>query len=671
VKRPSWPTLTKIGRINAGHSHRSTRRLNLLSWWEGTGISGIVEFVAYADIDNNAASRLSLLCRQAVFTISDLNKDIVAFAGSNVLEVFLEMFKDVKSAKIGDEVINLEGMTAGQLKLAIAEYLIYPLIGEDAATRNLIELVGKSAEAELTIVLGSATYKATYSVEFVAGEETVLADIDNRINAAIGRLNLEGTGISGIDYADKHAVFTISDLNKDIVAFAGSNVLEVFLEMFKDVKSAKIGDEVINLEGMTAGQLKLAIAEYLIYPLIGEDAATRNLIELVGKSAEAELTIVLGSATYKANYSVEFVAGEETVLADIDNRINAAIDRLNLEGTGISGIDYADKHAVFTISDLNKDIVAFAGSNVLEVFLEMFKDVKSAKIGDEVINLEGMTAGQLKLAIAEYLIYPLIGEDAATRNLIELVGKSAEAELTIVLGSATYKATYSVEFVAGEETVLADIDARINAAIGRLNLEGTGISGIDLCRNRHAVFTISDLNKDIVAFAGSNVLEVFLEMFKDVKSAKIGDEVINLEGMTAGQLKLAIAEYLIYPLIGEDAATRNLIELVGKSAEAELTIVLGSATYKATYSVEFVAGEETVLADIDNRINAAIDRLNLRRHRHLRHRLCRQACRLYYQRPEQRHRCFCRQQRPWKCSWRCSRTSSQRRSVTRSLTWKA
>jgi uncharacterized repeat protein (TIGR02543 family) len=571
-------------RINA-----AIDRLNL----EGTGISGI----DYAD-------------KHAVFTISDLNKDIVAFAGSNVLEVFLEMFKDVKSAKIGDEVINLEGMTAGQLKLAIAEYLIYPLIGEDAATRNLIELVGKSAEAELTIVLGSATYKATYSVEFVAGEETVLADIDNRINAAIGRLNLEGTGISGIDYADKHAVFTISDLNKDIVAFAGSNVLEVFLEMFKDVKSAKIGDEVINLEGMTAGQLKLAIAEYLIYPLIGEDAATRNLIELVGKSAEAELTIVLGSATYKATYSVEFVAGEETVLADIDNRINAAIGRLNLEGTGISGIDYADKHAVFTISDLNKDIVAFAGSNVLEVFLEMFKDVKSAKIGDEVINLEGMTAGQLKLAIAEYLIYPLIGEDAATRNLIELVGKSAEAELTIVLGSATYKATYSVEFVAGEDTVLADIDARINAAIDRLNLEGTGISGIDYA-DKHAVFTISDLNKDIVAFAGSNVLEVFLEMFKDVKSAKIGDEVINLEGMTAGQLKLAIAEYLIYPLIGEDAATRNLIELVGKSAEAELTIVLGSATYKANYSVEFVAGEETVLADIDNRINAAIDRLNL------------------------------------------------------------
>jgi uncharacterized repeat protein (TIGR02543 family) len=571
-------------RINA-----AIGRLNL----EGTGISGIT----YGN-------------RHAVFTISDLNKDIVAFAGSNVLEVFLEMFKDVKSAKIGDEVINLEGMTAGQLKLAIAEYLIYPLIGEDAATRNLIELVGKSAEAELTIVLGSATYKANYSVEFVAGEETVLADIDNRINAAIDRLNLEGTGISGIDYADKHAVFTISDLNKDIVAFAGSNVLEVFLEMFKDVKSAKIGDEVINLEGMTAGQLKLAIAEYLIYPLIGEDAATRNLIELVGKSAEAELTIVLGSATYKATYSVEFVAGEETVLADIDNRINAAIDRLNLEGTGISGIDYADKHAVFTISDLNKDIVAFAGSNVLEVFLEMFKDVKTAKIGDEVINLEGMTAGQLKLAIAEYLIYPLIGEDAATRNLIELVGKSAEAELTIVLGSATYKATYSVEFVAGEETVLADIDNRINAAIGRLNLEGTGISGITY-GNRHAVFTISDLNKDIVAFAGSNVLEVFLEMFKDVKSAKIGDEVINLEGMTAGQLKLAIAEYLIYPLIGEDAATRNLIELVGKSAEAELTIVLGSATYKATYSVEFVAGEETVLADIDNRINAAIDRLNL------------------------------------------------------------
>ncbi|WP_303857844.1 cell wall-binding repeat-containing protein, partial [Aminicella lysinilytica] len=58
--------------------------------------------------------------------------------------------------------------------------------------------------------------------------ELVLADVDNRIQTTIGQLNLEGTGISGITYADKHAIFTISDLNIDIIKFADSGVLDLF-----------------------------------------------------------------------------------------------------------------------------------------------------------------------------------------------------------------------------------------------------------------------------------------------------------------------------------------------------------------------------------------------------------------------------------------------------------
>ncbi|WP_303857843.1 InlB B-repeat-containing protein [Aminicella lysinilytica] len=275
--------------------------------------------------------------------------------------------------------------------------------------------------------------------------------MDARIDQAIDSLVLAGTGISGITYADKHAVFTISDLNIDIINFADSGVLDLFLEMFKDVKTAEIDGQVINLEGMSKAELKTAVGQYLIYPLI-EGGDTRNLIELVGKNASADLTIQLGSASYKATYSVEFAASEETVLADVDARIDQAIDSLVLAGTGISGITYADKHAVFTISDLNIDIINFADSGVLDLFLTMFKDVKTAEIDGQVIKLEGMSKAELKTAVGKYLIYPLI-EGGDTRNLIELVGKNASADLTIQLGSASYKATYSVEFVPKEYTV--------------------------------------------------------------------------------------------------------------------------------------------------------------------------------------------------------------------------
>jgi predicted ester cyclase len=578
----------------------------------------ILEAIDMLDFEGTGIGNITYADKHAVFTIGDLNTDIVELANSGVIEIFQEMFKDVSQAviKIDGEVVgtieNPAGMTEGQLKLAIAENLIYPLI-EGADTRNLIELVGKSASAEITIKLGEVEYTATYSVEFVAGDDTVFDDIDARIEESIEQLNLEGTGISNIDYANRHATFTIDGLNTDIVEFANSGVIEIFQEMFKDVSQAviKIDGEVVgtieNPAGMTEGQLKLAIAENLIYPLI-EGADTRNLIELVGKSASAEITIKLGEVEYTATYSVEFVAGDDTVFDDIDARILEAIDKLDFEGTGIGNITYADKHAVFTIGDLNTDIVEFADSGVIEIFQEMFTDVSKAVISIEgkeprtIENPAGMTEGELKLAIAENLIYPLI-EGADTRNLIELVGKSASAEITIKLGEVEYTATYSVEFVAGDDTVFDDIDARILEAIDKLDFEGTGIGNITYA-DKHAVFTIGDLNTDIVEFADSGVIEIFQEMFTDVSKAVISIEgkeprtIENPAGMTEGELKLAIAENLIYPLI-EGADTRNLIELVGKSASAEITIKLGEVEYTATYSVEFDGDQAMADAVID------------------------------------------------------------------------
>ena len=137
---------------------------------------------------------------------------------------------------------------------------------------------------------------------------------------------------------------------------------------------------------------------------------------------------------------------EEAVFADIDAKIHKAIDRVELEGTGIGSITYANRHTVFTIAEPDTSILKLAETRILNLFLEMFKGVKSAKIvGGGPIFLEGMDEFQLKLNIAKNLIYPLI-EGSSSLTLADLLGKSAAIEVTIMSNNKDYIGIYHLDF---------------------------------------------------------------------------------------------------------------------------------------------------------------------------------------------------------------------------------
>ncbi|MGI6363787.1 MAG: InlB B-repeat-containing protein [Bacillota bacterium] len=61
----------------------------------------------------------------------------------------------------------------------------------------------------------------TITANFVKTEEAVLADVDTRINNAVGTLDLTNTGITSVTYDNRTATFLINDPNTPITAFAG------------------------------------------------------------------------------------------------------------------------------------------------------------------------------------------------------------------------------------------------------------------------------------------------------------------------------------------------------------------------------------------------------------------------------------------------------------------
>ncbi|MGI6363782.1 MAG: cell wall-binding repeat-containing protein [Bacillota bacterium] len=371
--------------------------------------------------------------------------------------------------------------------------------------------------------------------------EQVLVDIDNRINAVIPQLNLEGTGIAGITYADKHAVFTIDDLNIDIINFADSGVLDLFLEMFKDVKTAEINGQVINLEGMSKAELKTAVGQYLIYPLI-EGGETRNLIELVGKSASADVTIQLGSASYKASYSVDFVAAtfNLTTAAENGNAEGAGVYAVGSEvtitataATDYAFFNWADEAGnevstanpyIFTM--VNRDLTLTA--NFVKTEAAVLADVDS-RIVDAIANLNLAGTGIIEVAYENRLATFLIDD--------------AQESISAFAGSGVF------ELYLDKFTDVINADIYIGAEqVGAIDHPGS---------------------------------------------------------MTVEGLRSAVLDNLIIPLVGEDAAM-ILKDLAGKSASAEITFSAGFVQYTAVYTIRFQLTDKALADEVTALINALL-----------------------------------------------------------------
>ncbi|MGI6708021.1 MAG: InlB B-repeat-containing protein [Dethiobacteria bacterium] len=227
----------------------------------------------------------------------------------------------------------------------------------------------------------------------------------------------------------------------------------------------------INLES------EVAFVERLIssLPAVGNlTLDNREAVEVAeaayDKLSEDRKAQVSQALKDKLNDAVEKIT--ELVLADVDDRLLRAIDDLDYDaggGTGIEIVNYEERTATFLIKDPTKQVYLFAFSGVIPLFEAMFEDVKFYRLNDG--SLKEVSGDTLQIAID--IVCELLGLDPnnlgelMSKTLADLVGRSINIELTIQPGSRQYVETYQVKFelVKYDLTYTAGANGSISGAV--------------------------------------------------------------------------------------------------------------------------------------------------------------------------------------------------------------
>lgn len=150
---------------------------------------------------------------------------------------------------------------------------------------------------------------------------------------------------------------------------------------------------------------------------------------------------------------------EERVLAELEGRILAALEVLELEETGVSGVDYAGGSVLVSIDEPGSAVADFIAS-LVGAFRGSFADITGAEFyvsGKKVGMIENPAAmGEAALidALWQELIRPLAGEKAWEEvTLGDLSGKGAAVELTVTVGAVEYSASYELHFAVIDYSV--------------------------------------------------------------------------------------------------------------------------------------------------------------------------------------------------------------------------
>ena len=200
---------------------------------------------------------------------------------------------------------------------------------------------------------GEVIAKGVRVIRVYPSPETVLAKLEARILTALGTLEPEGSGVSGVDYAAGEASVNIDEPGRLVHGFVQS-LVTAFKVPLNDVSVAAFyagGEKIGTIEdpaAMSDAGLIAAIGRELIEPLIGGEQSWSEaaLGGLEGKSADVELTVALGAARYRAVYGVNFAINRYSVNVDSQNgtvvgtgsyAVGAEVD---LEATAGAGYEF-------------------------------------------------------------------------------------------------------------------------------------------------------------------------------------------------------------------------------------------------------------------------------------------------------------------------------------------
>lgn len=273
-----------------------------------------------------------------------------------------------------------------------------------------------------------------------------------------------------------------------------------------------------------------------------------------------------GEAIAEGIREIKVYPPRETVLAELEACILEALDVLELEETGVSDIEYAEREALVHIDEPGRAVAEFMQS-LAGAFRGPCDGVTGAAIyvnGGEagaIENPAAMSDAELIEAIGRELIGSLTGGGQGWGEVVlgDLEGKSADVELTVARGEAQYSAIYEVNFAinqysvsvtaengavegAGSYAVGAEVGLAATANVEYEFYSWSGVEGEEVSRSKPYTFAMP--NRDVELYANIFRAEAIIEQDRTLAEGYMRVEVaaddvtLDLGGNTVVHLSI-------------------------------------------------------------------------------------------------------------------------------------
>ena len=278
------------------------------------------------------------------------------------------------------------------------------------------------------------------------------------------------------------------------------------------------------------------------------------------------MDLAAGEAIAEGIREITVYPSRETVLAELEACILEALDVLELEETGVSDIEYAEKEALVHIDEPGRAVAEFVQS-LAGAFRGPCAGVAGVVIyvnGGEAGAIENpvaMSDAELIEAIGRELIGSLTGSGQGWGEAVlgDLEGKSADVELNVARGAAQYSAIYEVNFAVNQYSVAVTaengaVEGAGSYAVGaEVGLEATanaeyefyswsGVEGAEVSRSNPYTFAMP--NRDVELYANIFRAEAIIEQDRTLVESYMGVEVaaddvtLDLGGNTVVHLSI-------------------------------------------------------------------------------------------------------------------------------------
>lgn len=464
----------------------------------------------------------------------------------------------------------------------------------------------------------------------------VSADVEDELKKDAESLKSSATsyGFNGITYENHTLTFDISDLNRKLVEYASSDIIN----MFNTIVNGKYGFTSITYIGkdgqeVTKTQKEVtnpkSLAGEMLLALSGKkDVSPSELtyLDVANKSTTATVTYTdpeygEKEVTYTLSFTYDTKVEKDKVLKTAADELND-----NVKDYGFKSVSYENETATFEIVDTTKTLFDFSKSGILDMFDKYIAGATKIEytVGSTPVSITSVDASKKTQYAAQLLCLMANNGDnekcvepyssAKGLTLGDVANKSATAKFTYTIGNETVEITYTLNFNYDLETVKNDaIQADIDALIEKIDKDKAIFSSVEYDKSTHtATFTIKNKEKQLSELGGALIdfYKMFNEFVKDSESIeyKVDEQPVSVSGGAGDIAKELLCTMAKKEVKNCSASTISLSELSGKSATATVKYKVGGKSI--SYTITFVADPAATASMLKFNSNNKVFRLN-------------------------------------------------------------